>query len=235
VIDELVGRGYDYWALGHVHTRESVNGARHPRIEYPGNLQGRHARETGAKGCLLVTVDGDGSVATEFRPLDVFRWETVTVDASAAESVADAVEAAQVELSEAFDRADGRLLAARVVISCSESVASWLASDPEQFRADLRGQTCAGVWIEKIKVTPISTALPLEPVVSEDAVSELRSVLAELRNQQDDAREVFADGDCGKLLNRLPPDLRSAFEQSWDEVFARASALLQLTPPESAR
>jgi exonuclease SbcD len=235
VIAELVGRGYEYWALGHIHTRESVNGSRHPRIEYPGNLQGRHMRETGAKGCLLVTVDSDARAVTEFRPLDVFRWETVAVDASAAESVADVLESARVELSAARDRADRRPVAARVVISCSESVSSSLAADAEQFRADLRGQAGAEVWIEKIKITPICTAPVEEPTLSEDADSELRAVLAELGSQPDDARGVFAAGECGKLMNRLPTDLRNAFEQSWDDVFARASALLQARPLESVR
>jgi DNA repair protein SbcD/Mre11 len=235
VIDELVGRGYDYWALGHIHTRESVNGPRHPRIEYPGNLQGRHVRESGAKGCLLVTVDGDARAITEFRPLDVFRWGTVAVDALTAESVVDVLELARTELSDARDRADGRPVAARVVISCSEAVGSSLAADPEQFRADLRGQAGADVWIEKIKITPICTAPVEEPTLSEDAASELRAVLAELRSQPDDTRAVFAAGECGKLLNRIPPDLRNAFEQSWDDVFTRASALLQARPTEPVR
>ena len=234
VVDDLLGRGYDYWALGHIHTRESVNGAGHPRIEYPGNIQGRHVREAGAKGCLLVTVDGYERAVTEFRPLDVFRWETVAVDASTAESVADVMESALAELTDARDRADGRPLAARVVISCSESVRSYLAANPEQFRADLRGQAGAQVWIEKIKIALLDTAPVEEQTLSEDAASELRAVLDELRCQTDDARAVFAAGDCGRLLNRLPPDLRNAFEQSWDDVFARASALLQGTPRESA-
>jgi DNA repair exonuclease SbcCD nuclease subunit len=55
-IDDLVARGYDYWALGHIHKRESVNGNRHPRIEFPGNLQGRHVREVGATGEPLLSV-----------------------------------------------------------------------------------------------------------------------------------------------------------------------------------
>ena len=45
----LVTKGYDYWALGHVHAREVVSES--PRIVFPGNVQGRHANETGAKGC----------------------------------------------------------------------------------------------------------------------------------------------------------------------------------------
>jgi DNA repair exonuclease SbcCD nuclease subunit len=232
-IEELVARGYDYWALGHIHKRESVNGNRHPRIEFPGNLQGRHVREAGARGCLLVTVDDSGQPVTEFRPLDVFRWETIAVDAKAAESVADVLDSAQAALSDARDATDGRPLAARIIISCSESIAHCVAADPEQFRAELRSQAGGDVWIEKIKLARIKAAGAEELTLSEDATSELRAVLHELR-QPDDARAVFALGDCGKLVKRLPPSVRAAFEQSWDDVFARASALLQPRASESA-
>jgi DNA repair exonuclease SbcCD nuclease subunit len=226
-IDDLVARGYDYWALGHIHKREAVNGTRHPRIEYPGNLQGRHAKETGAKGCLLVTVDASGNALPEFRPLDVFRWEIVHVNAATAESVSDALESARTTIAEARDNADGRPLAARVIIRCSESIALSLASNPEQFSADLRGQVGGDVWIEKIKLAHSRVARADLATLSEDASSELRAVLDELQSRPDEARAIFTSGDCGKLLNRLPHDLRAAFEQSWDEVFDRASALLR--------
>jgi DNA repair protein SbcD/Mre11 len=228
MVDDLLGRGYDYWALGHVHKRQPANGDRHPRIEFPGNVQGRDVGESGAKGCLLVTVDGNARAVPEFHPLDVFRWETVAVDAAGAETAADVLELARTALSDARDGADGRTLAARLVISCSESMSHCLESDPEQFRADLRGQAGCDVWIEKIKLAPIrSTQTPPDPPISEDATTELRGVLDELRAKPDDARAVFAAGDCGKLVNRLPADLRAAFEQSWDDVFKRASALLR--------
>jgi DNA repair exonuclease SbcCD nuclease subunit len=53
-IEALVAKGYDYWALGHIHKREILHGD--PWVVFCGNLQGRHIRETGAKGCSLVTV-----------------------------------------------------------------------------------------------------------------------------------------------------------------------------------
>jgi hypothetical protein len=184
---------------------------------------------------LLVTVDGNGKTVPEFRPLDVFRWEVVSVNAPAVESIPDVLEATRAVISDARDGSDGRPLAVRVIISCSESMSFWLASDPEQFSADLRSQAGGDVWIEKIKVVPIRAARADEPILSEDASSELRAVLDELRSQPDDARAVFTSGDCGKLVNRLPPDLRAAFELSWEDVFVRASALLQAGASEPAK
>jgi DNA repair exonuclease SbcCD nuclease subunit len=37
-VSALIDRGYDYWALGHVHGREVLN--TDPPIVFPGNLQG---------------------------------------------------------------------------------------------------------------------------------------------------------------------------------------------------
>ena len=45
---------YQYWAL--ISTKRQVIGK--TRIFFPGNIQERHIRETGDKGCTLVTVDG---------------------------------------------------------------------------------------------------------------------------------------------------------------------------------
>ncbi len=59
-LDGLRSRQYDYWALGHVHNREVL--CTEPWIVFSGNIQGRHVREPGPKGCTLVTVR-DGQVS----------------------------------------------------------------------------------------------------------------------------------------------------------------------------
>ncbi len=71
-LNTLVGKRYDYWALGHVHTREAALAAIRTSRS-PATLQGRHARETGEKGALLVAVDEGRITSVEHRPLDVVR------------------------------------------------------------------------------------------------------------------------------------------------------------------
>ncbi len=51
-ISDLVQMPYDYWALGHIHTRQILSEA--PYVIYPGNIQGRHINETGEKGFIHV-------------------------------------------------------------------------------------------------------------------------------------------------------------------------------------
>lgn len=51
-ITELQAKNYDYWALGHIHLRQSLD--EEETINYVGNTQGRHINESGPKGYLLV-------------------------------------------------------------------------------------------------------------------------------------------------------------------------------------
>src|SRR5262249_12818767 len=79
--DDLARAELDYWALGHVHAfaeRRLANGG---TAVYSGNRQGRHARETGPKGCVVVDVE-EGRLRHEFVPVDSVRWHEVRVDAS---------------------------------------------------------------------------------------------------------------------------------------------------------
>lgn len=46
--NELLTKGYDYWALGHIHKRQLLH--ENPSIVYPGNIQSRHRNEQGVKG-----------------------------------------------------------------------------------------------------------------------------------------------------------------------------------------
>jgi DNA repair protein SbcD/Mre11 len=226
-LPELLARGYAYWALGHVHKRENVNEDRQPRVEFPGNIQGRHARETGAKGCLLVTVDAHWRADPEFRPLDVFRWEEVAVDAAEAASITEALDAAVKALADARDQAEGRHLAARIVLSCCDAVHRQIAENMTEFRADLIGQAGPSIWVEKIRLAIIGAKQDSEPVLTGDADSELRAVLAELRLDPEAAKAIFAAGDCGKLKKLLPSELRGVFSDRRDDIFDLAATLLR--------
>jgi len=77
-LDELIHSGFNYWALGHVHTR-SVLAAEPVAVAYPGNPQGRNSRETGARGCLQIDVDRNGRAHLEFIEMNRARWEHLEV------------------------------------------------------------------------------------------------------------------------------------------------------------
>jgi DNA repair exonuclease SbcCD nuclease subunit len=72
-LDELTSSHFDYWALGHVHTR-SVLAEAPVAVAYPGNTQGRNPRETGPRGCLQVDVDRNGRAHLQFIETNRARW-----------------------------------------------------------------------------------------------------------------------------------------------------------------
>src|SRR5499427_6697718 len=115
-LEELTTRGYDYWALGHIHKRAVL--ARDPFVIFPGNLQGRHARETGPKGCFVVEVDDAGrTISVDFVPTDVVRWHQAEVDLKGRSTEAELVEGIRAALTRAHRDGDGRPGAVRVVLT----------------------------------------------------------------------------------------------------------------------
>ena len=77
-VADLEVRPFDYWALGHVHLRQQV--LERPAAWYPGNLQGRHFKEEGPKGALLVEIPGPGRPPrVAFRSLAPVRFATLEV------------------------------------------------------------------------------------------------------------------------------------------------------------
>ena len=72
-LDELVSSGFDYWALGHVHTR-SVLAEDPSTVVYPGNPQGRNPREAGSRGCVQVDVDRNGDAHLSFVETNLAQW-----------------------------------------------------------------------------------------------------------------------------------------------------------------
>jgi len=80
-VNELATRDFDFWGLGHVHQPQILRQLG-PVVVYPGNPQGRSLRETGQRGCTLVTVDDDGGVQLEFLQTATVEWHTDTIDLS---------------------------------------------------------------------------------------------------------------------------------------------------------
>ncbi len=155
-VEELVAKGYDYWALGHVHEYQLLH--QRPHIAFSGNTQGRHAREIGAKGCLLVTIDDlSGDVqSVEFRETSLVRWCHRSIALGPAHTVDDLMDITRTALSEIVSSAGGRLSAVRLEYTGRCVAHAALARDAarQQMIANIRGlasDISDDVWIEKIK------------------------------------------------------------------------------------
>ena len=179
-VEELVAKGYGYWALGHVHDFAILH--ERPHVAYSGNTQGRHARETGPKGCLLVTVDerdSGGEVReVEFRETDLVRWFRETIPLQPDDDEDALLDATRNHLREIVSSADGHLAAVRLEFTGRCAVHAQLAKDAsrQQLVANLRALASDfgdDIWIEKIK---FHTQSPLDL----DALRERQDLIGQL-------------------------------------------------------
>lgn len=184
-LQELCTKGYDYWALGHVHDHKILN--EDPYIVYPGNLQGRNIREVGPKGACLVTVESGSITSVEHVPMDVARWAVLRVDVAGAEAFDQVTEAMAEAIDEAVaEQADGRLLACRIVLEGETSLDGSLRARVLELRAEATAATLRQgepeAWIEKVRVETTSP-------VSMDELIERADLLAEILESIPDALE----------------------------------------------
>ncbi|HYP97905.1 MAG TPA: DNA repair exonuclease [Polyangiaceae bacterium] len=203
----LIDRGYDYFALGHIHTREVLS--ERPWIVFPGNLQGRHARETGPKGASLITLEGDQVRAVEHRALDAVRWQVAEAQVSAEHSVDGVLERVREALGAATSASDGRLCAVRVRIIGATAAHEQLSARFERVVEEIRALTLdlsAETWLEKVELATRPSAERAELREREDAIGELVRGLGNL--SQDDAALSELAAELLELKRKLPPELR---------------------------
>ena len=219
-LPELVAKGYDYWALGHVHQGKVLNAR--PHVVFPGNLQGRHVREVGPKGACLVTVDEGQVVDVAALTFDVVRWAVLDVDVEAADSTVDVVDLMRQALAQGVTSADGRLLSARIVLQGRTALHSQLVTDLDNLTAEARavavGLGDEVAWVERLAVrtTPVADSVAL--AAREDALGDLQRMLKEAVVDEELLEQLKSD--IGQLIAKLPHKLRDGCE---DEVLGAAA------------
>ena len=241
-LGQLTGKGYGYWALGHVHKREVL--ASDPPVVFCGNLQGRHPKETGAKGATLVTVE-DGAIVEEpcHVDFDVLRWHTVAVDLDDARDEGDVLAALEREIAVVISSDDDDLHhAVRVELRGRTQLHRDIV-DAEAGWRDRIQQVVADagrdrVWTERVR---ISTSPPLPAIETlrgrEDMVGELARELAELttmttmpaaleaslKTLEERIPAALLEGEDGLVVPGLSPgvELDGVFEQVERDLLSR--------------
>ncbi|MDR3633223.1 MAG: DNA repair exonuclease [Isosphaeraceae bacterium] len=212
-LGEMRAKGYDYWALGHIHKREEL--LREPWIVFPGNLQGRHARETGAKGASLVTVDDSGQATVEHQALDVLRWEVCRVDASDAPDGDVVLERFDGQLKGLLAAGDDRLLALRVEVvgACAAHgrlLADWPRWTGEVRRAAIEASN-GRAWVEKVQPRTRPPGLADLDAASDGPLAELRGLIDELRQDENRLKQL-GEKALDDLKKKLPTELMEGLD-----------------------
>lgn len=228
-IQDLVGRGYDYWALGHVHDFAVKH--ENPHIVYPGNLQGRSVRECGPKGAVFVDV-ADGRVVA-LRPVHVdrARFAHARVDVTGLDTSEAVTAALRAGIAAALGTGAGpiadRPVALRVTLAGATPLAGRLAAERAGWRdqAEALAQHLSGeVFLEALK---LDTAAPARAADAAPLPFEAATLVAEL--DDDAALAAEAERLMGQIRDKLPAGvaldggLARYLQAARDLALARAS------------
>ncbi len=208
-VQDLVARQYDYWALGHVHRRRVIHDD--PPIVYPGNAQGRHIRETGEKGCMVVSVDDSGKTELQFESLDVFRWHELSISIDQAADGEQILECVSTEIRDFVHEHDELPVALRVVLTGASPAHNELTGSTDhwinQIRAIALNVGMGNVWIEKVKFRTTPEVVRHAGDLDEGPLREIAQYLDDLRG--DDELLAPLVEQLSDLARKLPAELTS--------------------------
>jgi DNA repair exonuclease SbcCD nuclease subunit len=160
-VDDLRSRGYDYWALGHVHDYEEV--ALDPHVIFPGNLQGRNIRERGAKGAVLVSVE-DGRIALERLIVDEARFAQVEVLVAPEDDKLAILQRVEHAVRPVVDEIEGRIVALRLRLAGTTRLRGRIAADRGQWYDEVQAachRVHQDIWLEKLELRLEAPAAPV--------------------------------------------------------------------------
>lgn len=186
-LQDLESRAFDYWALGHVHQRETLRAER-PIVHYPGNIQGLHMREIGPRGATLVEIAANGEIKITPVWTDTVRWHRIRTPIDDLESLDDLMTAyAEVgagAASEAPDRLHIILwtLGGRGPLHDELRRQHVVADLVELFRNEHAPEAVPGaVWLQRIEVAT-------RPIRDLEELRKQQDLLGDLLRLADEAR-----------------------------------------------
>ncbi|WP_458414153.1 metallophosphoesterase family protein [Schinkia sp. CFF1] len=208
-LDDMKEKGYDYWALGHIHLREVLH-EWEPVILFSGNIQGRHIKETGDKGCTLVTVENGEITSYTHLSLDVLRWELCEIDVNGVESTEEIINQVREALEEKYQGAEGRFLAVRFRIYGSTKAHQELLVTKEHFINNIRATSLevgmGDIWVEKIKIETSFLMNIAELKAQHTPVAVILDFINNIENDDEAIKELLAEFE--DIQQALPYDLK---------------------------
>ncbi|MBU5442118.1 DNA repair exonuclease [Paenibacillus sp. MSJ-34] len=240
---DLLASGFDYWALGHIHIRQVLH--REPYIVYPGNTQGRSVKETGAKGCYIVTVNERKETSLDFHPLDDVRWFAQDVSIAGAGTEQALLERLEAAAETVREQADGRLAVVRLTVGGRDALharieGSALLEEMLQHLRDnesMRPESGGAVWFDSIRV---QSGLPLdeEALLTQDSfLGEYFRLAGRTASDPELCEDVLREALAPLLAQpKLGPMASRAAEAERDDWLRRArelAAVLLAEPDES--
>ncbi|KAA6204808.1 MAG: DNA repair exonuclease [Candidatus Tokpelaia sp.] len=220
-VDELMAKGYDYWALGHIHKRQ-VYHEQNPLIVMPGAPQGRDIGEEGDKSVSLVRLTADGTWQEEAKILAdtaFYRCAVALDGVEETSAVHDKITAALQELRRTVKTHDAIV---RLSLQGATKL-HWQIALDEDYWQKSAVETAAdigGLWIEKLDLQLTGETSNQSDSSAENALP--AAELTALMQKAADTPELQQDSlkNINKLLSFLPPEARKLWPDMKPEELA---------------
>mgnify|MGYP001036333638 CR=1 FL=1 len=222
-VSDLQETGFDYWALGHVHTRSILKDS-HPTVVYPGNPQGRHINEKGPRGVYLVDVDESGNITPEFKAIDLVRWDLLEIDAGEMESEQAFLDTLSETFQKSLGAAAGKSVVVRVNLKGPSPIHASLIRDNyvDDVRDELNeqyGYQTPFLWCERISVSTSPPFDRTQRVNGTDLIADLLKLSDEVASDDsavaeliDSISQIYTQGKVGKHTKAFLPDQEGIVE-----------------------
>ncbi|SDC65628.1 DNA repair exonuclease SbcCD nuclease subunit [Pelagirhabdus alkalitolerans] len=210
--EELINKGFDYWALGHIHKRMELHD--NPHIVYPGNIQGRSRKESGSKGCYLVE-QMDHDFTLSFHKLNTVRFQTIEINSKGCERLDDLYQLIEQEIN--------------VLEGESTIITLYLENTPEIVRdayyegalSDLiavLNDTFANQtnwrWIEKIMIEHSNV---LSEAVSDPFIQQLKQAMQDIDWEQE-AKPLWRHPQARKYLDAMDDKEKESIQKEAESL-----------------
>jgi DNA repair exonuclease SbcCD nuclease subunit len=223
-LDTLKNKGYQYWALGHVHNRQIL--CTDPYIVFPGNIQGRHGKEPGEKSCELVTVSDAGAASLQTISTSVVPWSEVVIDAGGCATADEVYERLRNRFEEVIAHTKERITAVRLLITGLTDIHAELNRDPEQVRSEVisLANECGGglLWIERVRVATSPRLDRAALLKRDDPFGEVLRILDSMRADASSLSQLDA---VEELRKKLPSEIGEGSDPIATDTAALAIAL----------
>ena len=201
-VADLVGMGFDYWALGHIHKRQVHSEA--PWVIMPGIPQGRDIGEAGSKSASLLKIE-NGAIDVVEVPTSVVDFIQTTLDVTEAEND-DALRAMLREhLSEQRNEINAPTGVLRVTLKGRPARYWQIVRDRDVWLEQVTdiARAMGDIWIDKL-LFDLSAPETAEDTVS--ATNELWSTMEAISSEPGFA--AIAQEEVETILQDLPATLR---------------------------
>ena len=195
--------GYSYWALGHVHVRQQA--VEMLPVHYAGNLQGRHLKETGPKGGLVVDARAGSFAEPSFVRFAPVRWERVVADDLERFDTLEGLAGHLAELVVELQAGETDELIAHIDLSGPSALAATLRDEGE--REELEDELRESTGALEVRLEAVGVGAPID----RESLRESRTVVARAMGLLDQVR------DDEKLLEEIAPELLAA-DESWSQL-----------------